>query len=68
MCWLNADSTPRRPGEDWDYYVDRANSEVLNMFTRLVQETDFRAESGQWNHITEAVDRGAMRIPTHFGQ
>src|SRR5512138_1884158 len=52
MYWLNADSTPRRQGEDWDSYVERANSEVLSMFTRVVQQTDFRAEARQWKHIT----------------
>ena len=64
LYWLNADSTPRRPEEDWDAYVERANSEVLSIFERLVEQTDFRAEARQWNHISEAVERGAISDPT----
>jgi hypothetical protein len=64
MYWLNADSTPRRPGEDWASYVDRANSEVLGVFTRVVQQTDFRAEARQWAHIAEAIHKGTISDPT----
>jgi len=64
MYWLNADSTPRRQGEDWDSYVDRANSEVLSVFRRVVEQTDFRAEARQWKHITEALERGVISDPT----
>ena len=63
MYWLNADSTPRRQGEDWDSYVDRANSEVLSAFTQVVEQTDFRAEARQWKHITEAIERGTISDP-----
>lgn len=64
LYWLNSDSTPRRQGEDWDSYVDRANSEVLSVFRRVVEQTDFRAEARQWKHITEAVERGVLSDPT----
>jgi pimeloyl-ACP methyl ester carboxylesterase len=64
MYWLNADSTPRKQGEDWDGYVERANSEVLRMFNRLVEQTDFRAEARQWEHITEAINKGTISDPT----
>jgi len=64
MYWLNADSAPRRQGEDWDNYVARANSEVLRMFKGLVEQTDFRVEARQWKHIAEAIDRGTISDPT----
>jgi hypothetical protein len=64
MYWLNADSTPRRPDEDWDAYVNRANSEVLIIFKRLVEQTDFCAEARQWKHITEAIAARTISDPT----
>ncbi len=64
MYWLNADSAPRRQGEDWDGYVERANSEVLSIFTRIVRQTDFRAEARQWKHISDAIECGAISDPT----
>lgn len=64
MYWLNADSTLRQQGEDWDVYVARANSEVLSLFTRLVKQTDFRAEARQWKHIIEAIEQGTIADPT----
>jgi len=64
MYWLNADSAPRRQGEDWDTYVGRANSEVLSAFTQVVEQTDFQAEARQWKHLTEAIERGTMSDPT----
>ena len=63
MYWLNADSTPRREGESWDGYVDRANAEVLSTFTRLVEQTDFLAEARQWKHIIDAIDKGTISDP-----
>jgi hypothetical protein len=63
MYWLNSDSTPRRRGEDWDSYVGRANSEVLSLFTRLVDYTDFGAEARQWKHIVEAIQQGTIVDP-----
>jgi hypothetical protein len=64
MYWLNADSMPRRPAEDWDSYVGRANSEVLRLFTRLLEQTDFGAEALQWNHIVQAIQQGTIADPT----
>ena len=63
MYWLNADSSPRRHGEDWDSYDDRSNAEVLSIFTRVVEQTDFRVEARQWKHITEEMERGAICDP-----
>ena len=34
------------------------------MFTRVVEQTDFRAETRQWKHITEAIERGTISDPT----
>ena len=64
MYWLNADSTPRRPNEDWDAYVERANSEVVTIFKRLVEQTDFGAAAREWKHITEAIAAGVISDPT----
>lgn len=64
MYWLKADSTPRRRGEDWNSYVARANSEVLCLFTRLVEQTDFHAEALEWKHIVQALESGLIADPT----
>ena len=63
MYWLNADSTPRRTGEKWNIYAERANSEVLSAFMCLVEQTDFGSEARQWKHITEAVAAGLISDP-----
>lgn len=53
-----------RPGEAWDSYFGRANSEVLSLFTRLVDQTDFGAEARDWKHIVEGLQRGTIVDPT----
>jgi hypothetical protein len=63
MYWLNADSTPRRAGEEWLSYVHRANQEVLTRFGRLMADTDFRSEAMGWEHIRQAIEEGLVSDP-----
>jgi len=63
MYWLNADSLPQLPEEDWEPYVERANSEVRESFDRICRETDFDAEAMTWEHIRESLASGVLSDP-----
>ena len=60
LYWLNAAATPRERNEDWGAYVARANSEVLDVFQSLIEQTDFCAEVQELEHISELFARGAI--------
>jgi len=63
MYWLNVDSLPQLPQEEWNQYVERANREVRDSFDRICGETDFDAEAMRWDHIRAAVESGNVCDP-----
>jgi hypothetical protein len=55
LYWLCADSSPYVKGEPWPEYCHRSCSEVLDVFRRLMAETDFRAKVPWINPTSELV-------------
>jgi hypothetical protein len=55
MYWLAADSSERRPGEDWDTYRLRRVAEVATGFQRLIQETDFAVVANHWPSVKDRI-------------
>ena len=60
--WLNADARPKQPGESWDAYVRRAETEVAEGFELLLRTTDFNAEAEKWEHLK---DKKAQGVPVN---
>lgn len=56
--WVCADSSDRRPGEGWSYYVHRSCGEVSEAFEGLVRTTDFRAVARGWPELRGTADAG----------
>lgn len=57
--WLNADSTPRAPGESWSSYVKRTEAEVEKGYELLLHTIDFDAEADKLDLLREMRSKGA---------
>lgn len=56
--WLNADASPRQPGESWTTYVHRTEAEVAEGFEFLLRTTDFDTEVEKWQYLKEKKAQG----------
>ena len=58
MYWLSADAVERAAGEPWSEYSHRSCREVRDGFNRLMQTTDFRAQTSAFPFLKEKADEG----------
>ena len=56
LYWVNFDSTDQKAGESWESYVNRSANEVLFVFRKVVEETDFRKEALEFNFIKNKIE------------
>ncbi|MDX2111375.1 MAG: hypothetical protein SFY80_14180 [Verrucomicrobiota bacterium] len=63
MYWIEADCKGKGNEENWEEYVLRANREVLEIFEKRMQETDFDAEAMGWQHIQKAIEGKIITDP-----
>lgn len=64
MYWLSADTSERREGESWSEYSHRSCSEVRDCFNRLMQTTDFRAQTAAFPFLRHKAEEGFDPLPT----
>jgi hypothetical protein len=64
MYWLSADSSDRRPEENWDSYCGRTREEVLEKFSNIVSETDFMRVAADWPVLKLEIERGIDILAT----
>ena len=64
--WLNADSTPQRPNEDWRDYVFRSTGEVRTTFDRICAETDFIHEARHWEFLRDKLTNPDFDVLEHL--
>ena len=61
LYWLEADSSPRRNGEDWSSFVSRSADEVIERFRSLRANSDFVAEgASSFTFLSERQNQGIV--------
>ena len=56
LYWINFDSNDQESDESWESYVERSADEVLTVFRKVVEETDFRKEALEFNFIKNKIE------------
>ncbi len=56
LYWINFDSNDQEPDESWESYVKRSADEVLSVFHKVIDETDFRKEALEFSFIKNKIE------------